>query len=122
MISSSTRLGLCSRRCLVGSYSESKLLSLTYIRTRQSQLCYSTSSNASSSSTPPPAEGPSSPSESVAENIVKSKPAPALTWLPRPLGVREPPSSQPKTWAQTKAELLDREKHLEKRRHLYVYP
>ncbi|WVQ99891.1 hypothetical protein IAU59_007034 [Kwoniella sp. CBS 9459] len=38
--------------------------------------------------------------------------------LPRPLGVRNPPSSVPKTWAQRKEELLDDERHKAKRKAL----
>jgi ATPase complex subunit ATP10 len=41
-----------------------------------------------------------------------------LQFLSRPLGVSEAPSVFPKSWADKRAELLDREKHMEKRRHL----
>lgn len=41
-----------------------------------------------------------------------------LEFLSRPLGVSEVPSALPKSWAARREELLDREKHLEKRRHL----
>ncbi|KAF8609167.1 hypothetical protein BDV93DRAFT_518022, partial [Ceratobasidium sp. AG-I] len=41
-----------------------------------------------------------------------------LSFLSRPLGVNEPPSSVPKSWSQTREELLDRNKHMEKRRHI----
>ncbi|PCH35341.1 hypothetical protein WOLCODRAFT_133830 [Wolfiporia cocos MD-104 SS10] len=41
-----------------------------------------------------------------------------LQILQRPLGVRERPTSEPKTWEQTKEELLNQEKRLEKRKAL----
>ncbi|KAG8960842.1 Mitochondrial ATPase complex subunit atp10 [Tulasnella sp. 419] len=41
-----------------------------------------------------------------------------LPILPRPLGIPNIPSSLPKTWQEKRADLLDREKHLEKRRFL----
>ncbi|KDQ13412.1 hypothetical protein BOTBODRAFT_33717 [Botryobasidium botryosum FD-172 SS1] len=43
---------------------------------------------------------------------------PPLPILPRPLGVSQRPTTLPQTWAETRAELLDREKHLQKRQHL----
>jgi len=42
----------------------------------------------------------------------------AIPLLQRPLGVRERPTTQVKTWAQTREELMDQEKRLEKRHHL----
>ncbi|CCL99591.1 uncharacterized protein FIBRA_01609 [Fibroporia radiculosa] len=41
-----------------------------------------------------------------------------LPLLQRPLGVLERPSSLPRSWAQTRDELMDQEKRMEKRRHL----
>lgn len=41
-----------------------------------------------------------------------------LEFLSRPLGVSEVPSALPKSWAAAREELLDRGKHMEKRRHL----
>ncbi|KAJ1311684.1 hypothetical protein OPQ81_010158 [Rhizoctonia solani] len=41
-----------------------------------------------------------------------------LQFLSRPLGVSDIPSSLPKSWAAKREELLDRDKHIEKRRHL----
>ncbi|KAI0918667.1 hypothetical protein AcV5_002594 [Taiwanofungus camphoratus] len=54
---------------------------------------------------------------------VKQKPKdvteePPLPMLQRPLGVRDRPTTEPKTWAQTREELMDQEKRLEKRKHL----
>lgn len=43
-----------------------------------------------------------------------------LPILPRPLGVQEPPSTASKTWQEKKEELLDRERHLAKRKALLV--
>ncbi|CAE6463650.1 unnamed protein product, partial [Rhizoctonia solani] len=41
-----------------------------------------------------------------------------LQFLSRPLGVTEVPSALPKSWEAKREELLDREKHIERRRHL----
>ncbi|OSX60897.1 hypothetical protein POSPLADRAFT_1047219 [Postia placenta MAD-698-R-SB12] len=41
-----------------------------------------------------------------------------LPLLQRPPGVRERPTTERKTWAQTRDELMDQEKRMEKRRHL----
>ncbi|KAG9124787.1 Mitochondrial ATPase complex subunit atp10 [Ceratobasidium sp. 392] len=41
-----------------------------------------------------------------------------LSFLSRPLGVAEVPSATPKSWSKAREELLDRDKHLEKRRHI----
>lgn len=41
-----------------------------------------------------------------------------LPILPRPLGVIDPPSTASKTWQEKKEELLDRERHLAKRKAL----
>jgi hypothetical protein len=54
-----------------------------------------------------------------------AKPAPTTTAtdlpvLPRPLGVQDPPSTASKTWQEKKEELLDRERHLAKRKALLV--
>jgi hypothetical protein len=43
-----------------------------------------------------------------------------LPILPRPLGVQDPPSTASKTWQEKKEELLDRERHLAKRKALLV--
>jgi len=45
---------------------------------------------------------------------------PELSPLSRPLGVEERPSPAPRSWEDKKAELLDYDKHIEKRRHLWV--
>ncbi|KAJ9125214.1 hypothetical protein QFC22_000168 [Naganishia vaughanmartiniae] len=45
-------------------------------------------------------------------------PAPPLPILPRPLGVQDPPSTASKTWQEKKDELLDRDRHLAKRKAL----
>ncbi|KAJ9115695.1 hypothetical protein QFC20_001022 [Naganishia adeliensis] len=50
-------------------------------------------------------------------------PAPALALpplpiLPRPLGVQDPPSTASKTWQEKKDELLDRDRHMAKRKAL----
>jgi len=41
-----------------------------------------------------------------------------LRFLPRPLGVSEPPRTTQLTWEERKANFLDYDKHLEERRHL----
>ncbi|ELU41512.1 ATP10 domain-containing protein [Rhizoctonia solani AG-1 IA] len=43
-----------------------------------------------------------------------------LQFLSRPLGVTEVPSALPKSWEAKREELLDREKHIERRRHLWA--
>lgn len=43
-----------------------------------------------------------------------------LPLLQRPLGLPERPTTQVKTWAQTREELMDQDKRLEKRHHLCV--
>ncbi|KAH9939465.1 ATP10 protein-domain-containing protein [Amylocystis lapponica] len=43
---------------------------------------------------------------------------PPLPLLQRPLGVHERPTTQARTWAQTREELMDQDKRLEKRHHL----
>ncbi|CAE6524193.1 unnamed protein product [Rhizoctonia solani] len=58
-------------------------------------------------------EGPATaPTESQPDTGVP------LQFLSRPLGVNEVPSALPKSWQAKREELLDREKHMEKRRHL----
>lgn len=43
-----------------------------------------------------------------------------LPFLQRPLGVPEPPTTKPRTWEDTKADMLDQSKRIEARRHMYV--
>lgn len=60
---------------------------------------------------------PASNSQDVTAN---TEDAP-LPLLQRPPGVRERPTTERKTWAQTRDELMDQEKRMEKRRHLCAY-
>ncbi|KAG9007747.1 Mitochondrial ATPase complex subunit atp10 [Tulasnella sp. JGI-2019a] len=46
----------------------------------------------------------------------KEAPPKPLPILPRPLGVPNPPKTEPQTWQEKRDDLLDRKKHLEKRR------
>ncbi|KDN42958.1 hypothetical protein RSAG8_06484, partial [Rhizoctonia solani AG-8 WAC10335] len=68
-----------------------------------------TGNNASPSSTE---ESSTTPTESQPDTGVP------LEFLSRPLGVDEIPSALPKSWEAKREELLSREKHMEKRRHL----
>jgi hypothetical protein len=43
---------------------------------------------------------------------------PPLPLLQKPLGVKERPTTVPKTWEERKADLLNQEKRLEQRKHL----
>lgn len=45
---------------------------------------------------------------------------PSLPLLQRPLGVKEPPTTVPKTRKEQMEEMLDQNKRMEHRRHLYV--
>ncbi|CAD6567825.1 MAG: Mitochondrial ATPase complex subunit atp10 [Tremellales sp. Tagirdzhanova-0007] len=48
-----------------------------------------------------------------------SKPDPSVLGpLPRPLGVSTPPSSEPETWSKMREKLLDKDRHMAKRRSL----
>ncbi|KAG9093070.1 Mitochondrial ATPase complex subunit atp10 [Ceratobasidium sp. UAMH 11750] len=71
--------------------------------------------------------GPSASASKQPPNAQSSTPAAAespadkglpLSFLSKPLGVADVPSATPKTWSESRDELLDRNKHLEKRRHL----
>ncbi|KAG8682489.1 Mitochondrial ATPase complex subunit atp10 [Ceratobasidium sp. 395] len=73
----------------------------------------SPTSPASASKQPPNAQAAKS---AVAENPPDE--GLPLSFLSRPLGVADIPSAKPKTWSKAREELLDRDKHLEKRRHL----
>jgi hypothetical protein len=53
-----------------------------------------------------------------AETPTATTPPPPLPILPRPLGVQDPPSTASKTWQEKKDELLDRDRHLAKRKAL----
>jgi hypothetical protein len=58
------------------------------------------------------------PSTSSSETTQQPPAVPPLPFLSRPLGVRERPRTAPLTPEEKKAELLDKDKHLEKRRHM----
>ena len=50
-----------------------------------------------------------------------SKPDPSVLGpLPRPLGVSTPPSSEPETWSKMREKLLDKDRHMAKRRSLFA--
>lgn len=81
--------------------------------------------NVRSLSTKPQEEEEASASSSVqadssAKSVDGSKDEDGLPMLRRPLGVTEKPTSLKKTWEETKEELMDQEKRMEKRKHLCV--
>ncbi|CAE6421646.1 hypothetical protein ACGC1H_001847 [Rhizoctonia solani] len=70
----------------------------------------------------PSTENNASPSSTEGSNTTPTESQPdtgvPLQFLSRPLGVDEIPSALPKSWNAKREELLDRDKHMEKRRHL----
>ncbi|KAG8870816.1 Mitochondrial ATPase complex subunit atp10 [Tulasnella sp. 331] len=78
-----------------------------YVSTKPTERAASSSS----SSTPKSDEEPSVWSKENKEATPKPLPI-----LPKPLGVPNPPKTDPLTWQEKRDELLDRKKHLEKRR------
>ncbi|KAG8942835.1 Mitochondrial ATPase complex subunit atp10 [Tulasnella sp. 424] len=71
---------------------------------------------ASKPSSSPPGSSKSSPEPGVSEEDGPSL-AP-LPILPRALGVPKPPTAEARSWQEKKEEMLDRDKHLEKRKFL----
>ncbi|KAG8899012.1 Mitochondrial ATPase complex subunit atp10 [Tulasnella sp. 417] len=67
--------------------------------------------------TPPPEKTSKAPAEPTVSEEDGPSLAP-LPILPRALGVSKPPSAEPRSWQEKKEEMLDREKHLEKRKFL----
>ncbi|QRV76063.1 F1F0 ATP synthase assembly protein ATP10 [Ceratobasidium sp. AG-Ba] len=94
------------------------LVARTQIRQLQTSLAIKTNSASSSKPPSPPKTAPNvKVSATPATESAPDEGLP-LSFLSKPLGVADPPSTEPKSWSQTREELLDRGKHLEKRRHL----
>ncbi|CAE6429118.1 unnamed protein product [Rhizoctonia solani] len=79
--------------------------------------------NSSSRSTSLPRNGTNASSPTTEKSSATPTETPEDTGVPlqflsKPLGVNEVPSALPKSWEAKREELLDREKHIEKRRHL----
>ena len=55
------------------------------------------------------------------KNTEDENKAPPLPLLQRPLGVKEIPTSVPRTADEKLEDMLDQEKRMQRRRHLYVY-
>ena len=72
----------------------------------------------SSTSTSSATRHQESPSTSTSATS-KHDPA-VLQPLPRPLGVSNPPSSEPESWSEIREKLLDKDRHMAKRRSLCV--
>ena len=74
---------------------------------------------------PSTSERGKSPTTTSTKPAQKPQPGPSpespsspLPYLPRPLGVSEPPHTKSKTWQEKKEELLDRDRHIAKRKAL----
>jgi ATPase complex subunit ATP10 len=70
------------------------------------------------SATPSTTKSKSAPAPSSTTS--QTPPRSPLPYLPRPLGVPEPPNTKSKTWQEKKEELLDKERHIAKRKALSV--
>jgi hypothetical protein len=82
------------------------------------------SSSSTIPSTPEPSPATAAPAAPNPLSEMTSLSSPSdpkpLPILPRPLGQRDPPTTAEKTWQETKEELMDQGKRMEKRRALSV--
>ena len=84
----------------------------------------STSPEASTSSSDAASTSQASSSSVDAKSAdakAKPKETGTLPYLPRPLGVREPPTTTRKSWREQTMELMDQDVRLARRKHMYVY-
>ncbi|KAG9011440.1 Mitochondrial ATPase complex subunit atp10 [Tulasnella sp. 427] len=96
-------------------------LSASALFPRPSQKSLQTSPSFARSLASKPSSPPSGSSKSPSEPVVSEEDGPSLAplpILPRALGVPKPPTAAPRSWQEKKEELLDRDKHLEKRKLL----